>query len=336
MRKRCILLWKKADVGFPKPISKPPLPNHEDGGRGCLECMRESGGKMNLMARRGLRVEWAWGHQRHLLAILLASALFSTPLAARERINNPKVSVQLTVPAALRALETANHQLAAIKLENQGELRVEAVRQRMGAISALAGVAEPYFRGKNVEYRLWAHWIVADAHQTFAAELSRAKAPHAAQKEAWTAWVQQLDNTLEQMVRTARAHLRSCVSLAQAAQSSAPISAACKERLEKSSTDGSLPLKELVKNPSLVARLRMDEIQGCQELVGAGKKNQVRLKALVSLDKLGRVEGVGLSPRYKKQAALRECIAKSLWLWVFPGISNAELEIPILLKSIKK
>jgi hypothetical protein len=293
---------------------------------------------MESMAQRCLPARWVLGHQRNfrLLAVFMASAVLSAPGAVAERIENPKVSVRLTAPDALRSVESANHQLAAITLEKQGELRVEAVRQRIGAILALAGVAEPYFRGKNVEYRLWAHWIVADAHQTFAAELSRAKAPQAAQNEAWAAWEQQLDSTLGQMVRTARAHLRSCVSLAQAAQFSAPISAACRERLEKSSTASEWSSKELAENPSLIARLRMDEMQGCQEFVGAENKNQVRFKALLSLDELGRVEGVSLSPHPKKQAALQECIAKSLWLWVFPGVANAELEIPILLKSIKE
>jgi hypothetical protein len=293
---------------------------------------------MESLARRCLLAGWVVRLQRNfkLLAVCLISAVLSAPGAAAERIENPKVSVRLTVPDALRSVERANRQLAAITLEKQGELWVEAVRQRIGAISALAGVADPYFRGKNVEYRLWAHWIVADAHQTFAAELSRAKAPQAAQKEAWAAWVQQLDSTLGQMVRTARAHLRSCVSLAQAAQFSGPISAACKERLEKSSTATELSSKDLADNPSLVARLRMDEMQACQELVGGGNRNQVRFKALLSLDEFGRVEGVTLSPRRKKQAALQECISKSLRLWVFPGVSNAELEIPILLKSIKE
>ena len=232
-------------------------------------------------------------------------------------------------PLTINDLEFSAQRLSEVKLEEKGEVKVEAVRRRLGALAALTGSARDLLRQAEVPVRLRAHFAVAHSHEAFAQELHQAKAPQAARGEASKAWSEQVAQTVERSLSIARAHLRSCVELAGAAgvaKGEAKDCAAAAERLKvRASAPG---------DAAAVARSRLSELQACFDARSAERADAppLEVSAKLAIDSLGRVEDVVLMPRRDEERALYDCVSDGLWIWTFPGVADVELELPIRIK----
>ncbi len=238
-------------------------------------------------------------------------------------------------PAGLSELDASAHRLLEVKLERDGEVNVEAVRRRLGALAALAGSARPHYLGADVPSRLAAHATLAEAHEAFAKELFSAKAPRAARAEsAARAWSEQVQLTVARALETAKAHARSCVALAQTAEANKdPAVLRCQAFLERAGEKGPAPTE-----PARVAKARMAELQACFDTAAVERPNLGALvvTATLELDGLGRVGAVTLTPRREDLQALYGCVRDGLSMWVFPGVSDAEIELPIRLAGTRR
>jgi len=234
----------------------------------------------------------------------------------------------------LPELESSAKKLLDVKLEQSGEVKVEAVRRRLGALAALTGSARPMLRAGDVPTRLAAHAALAEAHEAFAKELFAAKAPKAARGEsAARAWAEQMQTTVGRALESAKGHARSCVALAKAMAPKDPAAARCSALLDRTGEKAALPTE-----PAQLAKARMGELQVCFDVVVAERPttDAVDVKATLLIDGHGRVEDVTLSPRREDQRAFYECVADGLWIWVFPGVSDAEIELPIKLVGARR
>ena len=233
-------------------------------------------------------------------------------------------------PAGLAELKTSVDQASQVRLVGEGgEANVAAVRRRLGALAALTVAARPLLRGADLPARLEAHLAIGEAHEAFARELFAAKAPAAAAGPATrAAWTEQVAATVERALETARAHLRSCVDLAGA---SGELADRCGKALSRVGAGRRPPRGD----PSGIAAARMRELQACLDSHGEDGPEQrtVELTARLSIDGMGRVEAVSLSPRGEQAAAWYDCLSDGLRIWTFPGVADVELELPIRLKG---
>jgi hypothetical protein len=236
-------------------------------------------------------------------------------------------------PPALEGLAASVRSAERLPVTRGGELNVENVRRRLGLLEALEGAARPQLHEGALGTRLQARLLVGSAHQRFAEALAAAPTPEAAFGEAAAPWQQQLEATLSRLRLTAAAHLRSCTSLARAAGATGAegeTSAECGRRLSRLPGLGE-PLPEA---PAALAAARGAELQGCVEKWGSeGQAAQpVAVTARLSLDRHGAVAAAELSGGPKAQG-LELCLRERLRLWVFPGLSDAEIELPLKLSA---
>jgi hypothetical protein len=233
----------------------------------------------------------------------------------------------------LRRLSASARAIDAQPLEASSEVRVEAVRRRIAALEALAQGAVEYLRGGDVLQRLFAHAVLARSQESLATALGKAATPREARGAAREAWHGQVEAVIARALTAAGAHWRSCRDLALATGTGPEVGAACGRRLAAlpAAFGGADP--ELAPgDPAAVARARSRELRPCFEAHALGRERApaVELTARLSLDSKGRVEAVALSPP-PSDAALRECLSGGLWLWVFPGAADLDIEVPLRL-----
>lgn len=236
--------------------------------------------------------------------------------------------------SGLAELQASASRLSQVKLEEKGEVKVEAVRRRLGALAALTGAAKPILRGDDLTARLQAHLALGEAHEAFARELFSAKAPAAARGESLrAAWAEQIATTVERALETARAHLRSCVDLGAADAATAASCAKALERVGDPATKGGAKSG----SPASIAARRTGELQACYDAHRADHPDvkAVEISARLSVDSVGRVDDVALSPSREDARALYDCLSDALWIWTFPGTADVELELPIRLAGPK-
>ena len=236
-------------------------------------------------------------------------------------------------PLTAEDLEAQASRLSDVKLEEKGELKVEAVRRRLGALSALSGSARDLVRSQDVPVRLRSHLALARAHAAFAHELFQAHSPQAARGEASRAFAEQVATTVERSLSVARAHLRSCVDLGKAAGRPKEEQSGC------ASLASDLGLKA---GPSgdaaAIARSRLAELQPCFDARAAERPDAapLALTATLSIDGLGRIDAVELSDRREEERALYDCLSDGLWIWTFPGVADVQIELPIKVAGAKR
>lgn len=263
------------------------------------------------MCRMGFKALAAFG-----LVVLFAGAAPSEPRpAAKSRLAS--------LQAGVMGLEAA-------RLEEGGEAKVEAVRRRLGGLAAFAGSARSVLRGNDVAERLAAHLVLAKAYEAFARELFAVRPPPAARGVAARAWTDQVAATLERATSTARAHLRSCVDLARAANAADP---GCSVVLERMGAGEGAPAG----NVAAVTRARAHELQVCIDALAARRPTPatIEVSARLAVDSLGRVVSVELSPA-REDRALYECLADGLWLWTFPGTADVEIDLPLRFSAVAR
>jgi hypothetical protein len=229
----------------------------------------------------------------------------------------------------LRSLAASAKAVDALSLEVSGRLRIERVRERMGAVAALSQSATPHLRGKDLRARLWAHALLARSLEALASALGKARTPEEARGAAREAWHAQVEAAVAHALVGAASHWRSCRDLSLSTREETQMGKACGGRLAQlpAALGGGEP-ETASGDGASVARSRALELEPCYDAYAAAheRPGAVDLIARLSLDEKGRVEAVALAPGDR---ALTECVSSGLWLWVFPGLSDVELEVPL-------
>lgn len=242
------------------------------------------------------------------------------------------------VPAPARALAARARAVDALPLEGDAErgrtrLRVDLVRQRLSALEALAQSAAPLLRGSDALPRLYAHALLARSQEAFATALGKAATPGEARGSAREAWHEQVEAAVARALTRAGAHWRSCRDLARAVGAGSELAEVCARHLAAlPEALGGRDLETADGDAAAVARSRSRELRPCFEAHAVGRERApaVELTARLTLDSKGRVEAVALAPA-PNDPALSECLRGGLWLWVFPGAADAEIEVPLRL-----
>lgn len=237
-------------------------------------------------------------------------------------------------PPPLAGLAASVRSADRLPLTRAGALNLENVRRRLGLLEALEGAARPQLHTGELETRLQARLLVGAAHQRFAEALAAAPTPEAASGEVAGPWSEQLEATLARLRLTSAAHLRSCAALAgeakAGAKAGAETAAECGRRLARLPGLAALPAS----GPAALAAARAPELRGCVE--GWAKDGKapgpLEVTARLTLDRHGSVAAAALSGGPKSQG-LHECLSERLKLWVFPGLAEAEIELPLRLSD---
>lgn len=262
-------------------------------------------------------------------AIALALLLSATPTA----------DAAPSLPEAVAPLAEAARRVDAITIHRDGVTDVAAVRKRLAALDALMTMARPQVQGRALPNRRAAHLIVGSAHARFAEELLATRPPpEAMAPAAREAWDEQLRETGIGALRTAAAQLRACADLPAASEAERSVAIACESRLERipgiaGGGRTALPKGERERIEK-VAELRMPELQGCIDAwtQSRPRAGPLELRATLETDSIGGVAHVRLSPSGEGRDALYECLSDGLRIWVFPGVTEAEIELPIRIR----
>jgi hypothetical protein len=230
-------------------------------------------------------------------------------------------------PPAAKGVVDAARETERFTISQSGEIDAERVRRRLGALTAVATVARPLWRSQDLEASLFAHLALAHAGHQFASELYAGKAPQAARGEASHAWAEQVDRTVRAELASATGHLRSCAALAQNAKLRPDIGAVCEDWLKELRAESWGSGEQQL---AAMARARLPELQGCFDAwvsdhpASAG----AQLVGRLSIDSVGRVERSELGPLGSTDA-LAGCLSEALSTWVFAGVADAEIELPL-------
>lgn len=238
-------------------------------------------------------------------------------------------------PASLAKILAAAKVADGIAIEARRELDVEAVRRRLTALLTLTDVARPAGIGKELTPRLFANAMVGESHLRFGEAIFEAGAPLLATGEALDAFRDQVERTATTAFRTASAQLRSCADLAAAARVEPEVGAFCAGRLARipaqAGGEKTPLLKGEVEQTAAVTHLRQHELTPCFDALLAARPsaNGQTITARLVLDSLGRVEEVTLDGPAEAPAPFSDCTQNVLKLWVFPGLSDVEIELPM-------
>lgn len=263
-----------------------------------------------------------------LAAIVAAAAPSEAPERAAARLLEKP-------PEPLAALAASVRNADRVAVAPGGSFSIEGVRRRLGLVDALSGAAAAQLDGGSLETRLGARLLVGIANQRLADDLSKAPAPDAASGEAAGPWREQMEQTLARLRWTAAAHLRSCAALSRSASQQPELGRACSGLLTKIPGIPALPEVEGEAAVKPIAAARAPELQACIEehpsgTVGAEEPLEAR--ARLELDGNGAVARASLSGPEGRQA-LYDCLSARLRLWAFPGLPDAEIELPVRLSA---
>ncbi len=272
------------------------------------------------------------------LALILAAAP-GAKAKSPETAKSPPPA-EFAPPEAVAPLAEAARRIDALPIQQKKVADVKAVRKRLDALAALAAMATVHVQGSDLAARRAAHFVVGSAHERFADELlSTRPPPEAMQPAAREAWDEQLQGTGLEALRTASAHLRSCADLPSTGGSDAALATVCQGRIERLpglAGGGKSPLpKGAQARIRAITGLRMPELQSCIDAWTEShpRAGPLEVQATVATDSIGGVESVRLSPSGVGRDALYECLSDGLRMWVFPGVTDAEIELPIRIQS---
>lgn len=215
------------------------------------------------------------------------------------------------------------------------EVEVEGVRKRLVALASLRAAARPFMAGKDLVERLRAHRTVGEEHFDFAEALLSGSGPPGLRADAREAFHEQTERVAYSAFSTASAHLRSCADLGEASVEGGAIGKSCRGRLHRIPSrlgGGPSPrLPDEAAQTEAVAKVRMHELSSCVDaLLRADPQSaNATVTARLSIDAQGRVQDVVLPADEPARGAFYDCARNAMTLWVFPGLSDVEIELPI-------